>query len=134
VAQNDLIADALTRIRNAVQAGQDRVTLPCSRTLNEIMRILKEEGYITNFRMVQDSGPLTQIRVQLKISSNKKQPTIRSLQRVSRCSNRVYRGYRKLPRVLRGMGFAIVSTPKGIMTDKKAKQLKVGGEILCKVY
>ena len=133
MAQNDLIADALTRIRNAVQAGHERVTLPCSRTVGEIMRILKEEGYISNYRMIQDKPPETLIRVQLKPAS-KRRPVLRHLSRVSSSSLRIYSGYRKIPRVLRGLGVAIVSTPKGIMTDKKAKQLKVGGEILCKVY
>ncbi len=130
---NDLISDALTRVRNAVHAGKDRVNLPCSRVLGEVMRVLKEEGYIINFRKTGDTPATSLIRVRLK-PTIKGRPVIRSMTRVSRSSRRVYTSYRKMPRVLRGMGIAIISTPKGIMTDTKARQLKVGGEVLCKVY
>ncbi|MBI2871541.1 MAG: 30S ribosomal protein S8 [Candidatus Omnitrophica bacterium] len=133
MAQNDILADGLTQVRNAIHAGRERVTIPCSRTLSEVIRVLKEEGYILNYRIVQDHPPQSLIRVQLK-PQDKANPPIQHIARVSKSSRRVYAGYGAIPAVLRGMGISILSTPKGIMTHRKAKQLKVGGEILCKVY
>jgi small subunit ribosomal protein S8 len=129
----DSIADAITRIRNAASAGKERVNLPSSRLMGEVVRVLKEEGYIANFRVAQDARSHSWIRVQLK-KHDKNKPVIHNLARASKSSRRIYRGYKEMPRVLQGLGMAIVSTSKGIMTDRKARQLKVGGEVLCRVY
>ena len=126
----DPIADMLTRIRNASQAKHKRVDLPVSRLKTEIARILKENHFIHDFKILDD-GRHGVLRVYLKYYEDR--PVIRSLKRVSRPGRRIYKGAADLPRVRNGLGLAIVSTSKGVMTDKEAKQEKVGGEVLCYV-
>ncbi len=134
---NDPIADMLTRIRNGVLIGQSAVAMPNSKIKVEIARILKEEGYIESFEVVTVENQLQPtLRVRLKYVGERRQrqAVITGLERVSRPGRRVYTQKQEIPWVLSGMGIAILSTPKGIMTGQRARQLNVGGEILCKVW
>ena len=132
---NDPIADMLTRIRNALMAGQPEVQIPLSKIKLDIARILKDEGYIEGFN-VGDEKPVQMIHVQLKYfgSRRERRPVITTLQRISKPGRRVYRGARELPRVMSGIGIAIVTTPKGVMTDQDSRRQRVGGEVLCYVW
>ncbi len=132
---NDPIADMLTRVRNALLAGKSEVEIPRSNIKVEIARILKNEGYIEDF-VVGDESPVPMIRVKLKYygSRRDRRPVITSLQRISKPGRRVYRSSRDLPRVMSGIGIAIVTTPKGVMTDQEARRQRVGGEVLCYVW
>lgn len=129
---NDPIADMLTRIRNAVKARHDRVDVPGSKILRGIAEILKQEGYIRDYEWIEQ-GPQGLLRIHLKYGPQKTR-VITGLKRISRPGLRVYAGKDELPRVLGGLGIAIISTPKGLMTDKKARQLGLGGEVLCYVW
>lgn len=129
---NDPIADMLTRMRNAIMAHQKTVVIPHSRMKAEIARILKEEGYIKDFEIVNQK-PAPVLRLHLKYTQDK-QPVLTGLKRVSSPGRRVYTGRADIPWVLSGVGIAILSTPKGIMTGQKARRLGVGGEILCYVW
>ena len=124
----DPIADMLTRIRNANNAKHDTVDVPASNMKKSIAQILLEEGYIKNFQLI-DNGTQGVIRVTLKYGAGKEK-VISGLRRVSKPGLRVYAGADELPKVLRGLGIAIVSTSKGVMTDKKAREAHVGGEVL----
>jgi len=128
----DPIADMLTRIRNANAAGHDTVDIPASKMKKSIAQILQDEGYIRSFQLIDDS---TQgiIRVALKYGTGKER-VITGLKRVSRPGLRVYAGAEELPKVLRGLGVAIISTSKGVMTDKAARGGNVGGEVLAFVW
>ncbi|MGN1009172.1 MAG: 30S ribosomal protein S8 [Butyricicoccus sp.] len=128
----DPIADMLTRIRNAAAARHDSVVVPASKMKKSIAQILLDEGYIKNFQIVDD-GTQGIIRIALKYGANR-QKAITGLKRVSKPGLRVYAGAQELPKVLRGLGIAIVSTSKGVMTDKKARELNVGGEVLAFVW
>ena len=128
----DPIADMLTRIRNANSAKHDTVDVPASNMKKAIAQILLEEGYIKNFQLIDD-GTQGVIRVTLKYGPGKEK-VISGLRRVSKPGLRVYAGAEELPKVLRGLGIAIVSTSKGVMTDKKARQAHVGGEVLAFVW
>ena len=128
----DPIADMLTRIRNANNAKHDTVDVPASNMKKSIAQILLEEGYIKNFQLI-DNGTQGVIRVTLKYGAGKEK-VISGLRRVSRPGLRVYAGADELPKVLRGLGIAIVSTSKGVMTDKKAREAHVGGEVLAFVW
>ena len=129
---NDPIADMLTRIRNAQIAKHDTVVIPASNMKKSIAQILLEEGYIKNFQLI-DNGTQGVIRVTLKYGAGKEK-VISGLRRVSKPGLRVYAGADELPKVLRGLGIAIVSTSKGVMTDKKAREAHVGGEVLAFVW
>ncbi|GAB4402176.1 MAG: 30S ribosomal protein S8 [Anaerolineales bacterium] len=129
---NDPIADMLTRVRNAIMAHHKTVSIPHSRMKAEIARILKEEGYIKDFEIVNQK-PAPVLRLHLKYTQDK-QPVLTGLKRVSSPGRRVYTSRADIPWVLSGMGIAILSTPKGIMTGQKARRLGVGGEILCYVW
>lgn len=129
----DPIADYLTRIRNAIMAKHKVVEVPASNLKKEITKILFDKGYVLNYKFLDD-GPQGTIKIALKYDPQTKASAIRSLQRVSRPGLRKYCGYQDMPRVINGLGIAIISTSQGIMTDKEAKQLKVGGEVLCYVY
>ncbi len=135
---NDPIADMLTRIRNGILAGQPQVAMPTSKLKAEIARILKEEGYIEGFEVVDpsDGGVQSTLRVRMKYVGERRQrrPVITGIQRISRPGRRVYTRKQEIPWVLSGLGIAILSTPKGVMTGQRARQLGVGGEILCKVW
>ncbi len=128
----DRIADMLTRIRNAQAAGLEKIELPASKVLEAIAELLKEEGYIAAVKSYNHKG-LRYLRLTLRYD-DEGQPIIREINRVSRSGRRVYAGADELPRVKNGYGVAIVSTSKGIMTDKKARQAHIGGEILCTVF
>jgi small subunit ribosomal protein S8 len=127
----DPIADMLTRIRNASQAKHKRVDLPVSRLKTEIARILKENHFIHDFKILDD-GRHGVLRVYLTYYEDK--PVIRSLRRVSRPGRRVYKGAGEMPRVRNGLGLAIVSTSKGMMSDRQARSQKVGGEVMALVW
>ena len=128
----DPIADMLTRIRNANNAKHDTVDVPASNMKKAIAQILLEEGYIKNFQLIDD-GTQGVIRVTLKYGAGKEK-VISGLRRVSKPGLRVYAGADELPKVLRGLGIAIVSTSKGVMTDKKAREAHVGGEVLAFIW
>lgn len=131
----DPIADYLTRLRNAINAGHRVVEIPSSKMKQEITKILFEQGYILNYKFVQpEDKPYGTIKVALKYDSVDNVSAIKCLKRVSRPGLRQYAGYKNMPRVLNGLGIAILSTSKGIMTNKKAAELKIGGEVLCYVY
>ena len=129
----DPIADFLTRLRNAIQAKHRVVEVPASNLKKDITKILFEKGYILNYKFVED-GPQGTIKIALKYEPETKASAIQSLQRGSRPGMRKYTGYREMPRVINGLGIAIVSTSKGVMTNKEASVEKIGGEVLCYVY
>ena len=130
----DPIADFLTRIRNAVKANHKVVEAPSSKMKKEITKILHEQGYILAYKFGTDERGHETIKIALKYHPQTKLAAIKSLKRVSRPGLRKYAGVADMPRVLNGLGIAIVSTSKGVMTDKKARQENVGGEVLCFVY
>ncbi len=129
----DPIADFLTRIRNAIMAGHRVVEVPASNLKREMTKILFEKGYILNYKFVDDDKQGV-VKIALKYDPQTKTPAIKTLKRVSTPGLRSYAGYRSLPRVLNGLGIAIVSTSRGVMTDKEARAQKIGGEVLCYVY
>ena len=129
----DPIADMLTRIRNAGNAKHESVDIPASKMKKAIAEILLNEGYIKNFQIIEDDTPQGIIRVTLKYLPGKEK-AIQGLRRVSKPGLRVYAGADELPRVLKGLGIAIISTSKGIMTDKEARKANVGGEVLAFVW
>lgn len=129
----DPIADYLTRVRNAIKANHRVVEIPASNLKKEITKVLYEKGYILNYKFVED-GPQGTIKIALKYDPANKVNAVRKLIRVSTPGLRKYVGYREMPRVLNGLGIAILSTSKGVMTDKEAREQKVGGEVLCYIY
>ena len=129
----DPIADYLTRLRNAIQAKHRVVEVPASNLKKDITKILFDQGYILNYKFEED-GPQGSIKIALKYNPQSKVNAIKSLTRVSRPGMRKYTGYREMPRVINGLGIAIISTSKGVMTNKEAAELKIGGEVLCYVY
>ncbi len=128
----DPIADMLTRIRNALQVRKECVDIPSSKLKRRIVEILKNEGYISNYVLIDD-GKQGVLRVYLKYDENN-EPVIKKLIRVSKPGRRVYVSRAKLPRPLSGVGIAIISTSKGIMSDIEARKLGVGGEVICEVW
>jgi small subunit ribosomal protein S8 len=132
---SDPIADMLTRIRNALLAGKSEVGIPKSKIKVEIARILKEEGYIEEY-IVGDETPVPMINIKLKYygARRTRRPVITNLARISKPGRRIYRGRTELPRVLSGTGIAIMTTPKGVMTAAQARKERVGGEVLCYVW
>jgi small subunit ribosomal protein S8 len=129
----DPIADYLTRIRNAIRAKHRVVEIPASNIKKEMTKVLYDKGYIQNYKF-DEVGPQGTIKIALKYNPVTKQPAIVDLQRISKPGLRQYRGHEELPRVLNGLGIAILSTSKGVMSDKEARTLNVGGEVLCYVY
>ncbi len=129
----DPIADFLTRIRNAISAGHKVVEIPASNLKKDITKILFEKGYILSYKFEDDSAQ-GNIKIALKYHPRSKMSAIKSLERISRPGLRKYASVEELPRVLNGLGVAILSTSQGVMTDKEARTLKVGGEVLCYVY
>ena len=124
---NDPISDMLSRVKNAINAGHDRVEFPASKIKASICKVLKEEGYIRGFKVISKDG-FVSIKVLLK------EDAIVGLRRYSKPGLRQYRGYDNMPRVLSGLGTAIVSTSKGVISSRDARKLKVGGEVLCSVW
>ena len=129
----DPIADFLTRLRNAIQAKHRVVEVPASNLKKDITKILFDQGYILNYKFEED-GPQGTIKIALKYNPQTKVNAIKCLTRVSKPGMRKYTGYRVMPRVINGLGVAIISTSKGVMTNKAAADLKIGGEVLCYVY
>lgn len=129
----DPIADYLTRLRNAIKASHRIVEIPASNIKKEITKVLHDKGYIQNYKFEQD-GPQGTIKIALKYNPASKQNAIVSLERVSKPYLRKYVKHDELPRVINGLGIAIVSTSKGVMTDKEARTEGIGGEVLCYVY
>ena len=129
----DPIADYLTRLRNAISANHRVVEVPASNLKKEITKILFEKGYIMNYKFIEE-GPQGSIKIALKYDPVNKVNAIKSLIRVSTPGLRLYVGYKDMPRVLNGLGIAILSTSRGVMTDKEASAQKVGGEVLCYIY
>ncbi len=130
MSMSDPIADMLTRIRNAQAVAKTSVKMPSSKLKKAIAQVLKDEGYIDDFA-VHDNGGKPELEVTLKYHAG--QPVIERIERVSRPGLRVYKGSNAIPQVMNGLGVAIVTTPKGVMTDRKARQTGVGGEVLCYV-
>ncbi len=124
----DPIADMLTRIRNAIQAGHDKVEFPASKLKANVCKVMKEEGYIRSFKIVAKAANDIRIKVALKEDS------IVGLQRVSKPGLRQYRGYSEIPRVISGLGTSILSTSKGVISDREARKQKVGGEVICNIW
>ena len=134
---SDPIADLLTRIRNGVMAGKPQVAMPNSKLKVSVAGILKEEGYIEDFEVVDGETPAHKVlRVRLKYVGERRtrRPVITGIERISRPGRRVYAKNNQIPWVLSGMGVAIISTPKGMMTGRRARQVGVGGEVVCKVW
>ena len=129
----DPIADYLTRVRNAIRAGHRVVEIPASNIKKEITKILFDQGYILNYKFEDGENPQGIIKIALKYDGDNVS-AIKNLHRVSRPGLRQYAGYKDMPRVLNGLGIAIVSTSQGVMTNKEAKNRKIGGEVLCFVY
>jgi small subunit ribosomal protein S8 len=126
MSMTDPIADMLTRIRNALMAGKEKVDVPASALKEDIARILRDEGYIINYRMIEDTKQGV-IRITLKYGDQ-------NLKRISKPGRRVYVGAREVPRVLNGLGIAILSTSRGVLTDRESKVHNVGGEVLCYIW
>ena len=129
----DPIADYLTRLRNAIQANHRVVEIPASNLKKEITKILFDQGYILNYKFDDETAQGT-IKIALKYNPQTKVNAIKCLTRVSKPGMRKYTGYKDMPRVINGLGIAIISTSKGVMTDKEASALKIGGEVLCYIY
>ena len=129
----DPIADYLTRVRNAIKAQHRVVEVPASNLKKEITKIPFEKGYILNYKIVEE-GVQGTIKIALKYDPVNKVNAIKKLERISTPGLRRYTGYKDMPRVLNGLGIAILSTSKGVMTDKEARELKIGGEVLCYIY
>ena len=134
MSMTDPIADMLTRIRNGITSHHERVEMPSSKLKVEVAQILKSEGFISNYKVVQEDGkPQASLRVYLKYSEDG-EPVIHGIERISRPGRRVYRGKEEIPQVLGGLGLAIVSTSKGVLSGAEAARTGVGGEVLCQVW
>ncbi len=129
----DPIADMLTRVRNGNSANKDSVSMPSSKKLVEIARIMKEEGYIADYR-VEDTEPQKTLTIDLKYGKTKREKVIRGIRRISKPGLRIYAGKDNLPRVLGGLGTAIISTSKGVMADRDARKAGVGGEVIAYIW
>jgi small subunit ribosomal protein S8 len=132
MSMTDPVSDLLTRIRNAASVRHDRTDVPASKMKLEIAKILKQEGYIRTFKMIEE-GPQGTIRIYLKYADDG-EPVIHGLRRVSKPGRRVYRGVNELPKVRNGLGVAVISTNRGVVTDEQARGLQVGGEVLCEIW
>jgi small subunit ribosomal protein S8 len=135
MTMTDPIADMLTRVRNAIMAGHSYVVVPGSKMKLAIARIMKDEGFIENYDLTKDR-PQPMIRIWLKYSGDRKdrRSAITGLKRISKPGRRVYKGKQEIPWVLSGMGIAVLSTSRGVMTGKKARRLGIGGEVLCHIW
>jgi small subunit ribosomal protein S8 len=134
MSMTDPIADMLTRIRNGITSHHERVEMPTSKLKVEVAKILKSEGFISNYKVLEADGkPQSTLRVYLKYSDDG-EPVIHGIERISRPGRRVYRGKEEIPQVLGGLGLAIVSTSKGVLSGQEAARTGVGGEVLCQVW
>jgi small subunit ribosomal protein S8 len=132
MSMTDSLADMLTRVRNAQRAGHDRAEVPASKLKMGVAKVLKKEGYIKNYKLIQDKKQ-GMLRIYLKYDDGN-EPVIRGLKRISKPGRRVYSGYDNIPPVLGGFGVVVISTSKGIITDREARAQKMGGEVLCQVW
>ena len=132
MTMTDPIADLLTRIRNANQNGFAKLEVPSSTFKVEIVRVLKEEGYIKDYRVLKDTGRAV-IKISLKYA-DKEERVIKTIKKISKPSRRVYVGKDEIPKVMNGLGVSIISTPKGVMSDKQARRAGVDGEVICTVW
>ncbi len=132
MTMTDPIADMLTRIRNGIMASYDKVEVPCSKTKINIVKVLKFEGYIRNYKTIKDDIQGI-IVIYLKYNEDKS-PVIRGLKRMSKPSCRIYSRHKKIPKVLNGLGVNVISTSKGVMTDREARKMEIGGEIICSIW
>jgi small subunit ribosomal protein S8 len=132
MSMTDPISDMLTRIRNATTVRHDRTDVPASKMKLEIAKILKQEGFIRTFKMLEE-GPQGLIRIYLKYAEDG-EPAIHGVHRVSKPGRRVYRAVEDLPKVRAGLGVAVISTNRGVVTDEQARSLRVGGEVLCEIW
>jgi small subunit ribosomal protein S8 len=132
MTMTDPIADLLTRIRNANQNGFAKLEVPSSTFKVEIVRVLKEEGYIKDYRVLKDTGRAV-IKISLKYA-DKEERVIKTIKKISKPSRRVYVGKDEIPKVMNGLGVSIISTPKGVMSDRQARRAGVGGEVICTVW
>ena len=132
MSMSDPLGDMLTRIRNGQNARKSVVSSPASRFRSNVLEVLKREGYIRNYSSVDIRAGLKELQIELKYHEG--QPVISEIKRVSRPGRRVYFGLRDLPRVYNGLGIAILSTPRGVLSDNEARTAKVGGEVLCHVF
>ena len=132
MSMTDPVSDLLTRIRNATSVRHDRMDVPASKMKLEIAKILKQEGYIRTFKTIEE-GPQGIIRIYLKYADDG-EPVIHGLRRISKPGRRVYRGVDELPKVRNGLGVAVISTNRGVVTDEQARGLQVGGEVLCEIW
>jgi len=133
VVTGDPITDLLNRLRNGMRAGHERVDIPASRLKEDLLKVLLEEGYIGGYRRVEETGRRPLLRISLKYD-HEGEPIVNGLERVSRPGRRVYRTAKEIPEVLGGLGVSIVSTSKGITSGQKAREARLGGEILCQVW
>jgi small subunit ribosomal protein S8 len=129
---NDPLGDMLTRIRNAQQRRRPKVSTPASNLRVRVLDVLQEEGYIRGYTRIDHRAGVSELEIELKYANG--QPAIREIKRISKPGRRVYSAMRDLPSVANGLGVAILSTPKGVMTDTRAREEKVGGEVLCSVF
>ena len=132
MSMSDPLGDMLTRIRNGQSARKSVVSSPASRFRTNVLEVLKREGYIRNFSSVESEAGFKELKIELKYHEG--QPVISEIKRVSRPGRRVYFGIRDLPRVYNGLGIAILSTPRGVLSDNEARTANVGGEVLCHVF
>lgn len=132
MSMTDPVSDMLTRIRNATMVRHDRADVPASKMKLEIAKILKQEGFIRTFKLLEE-GPQGTLRLYLKYADDG-EPAIHGLRRISKPGLRIYRGVRELPRVRNGLGVAVISTNRGVLTDEQARSLQVGGEVLCELW
>ena len=133
MSMNDPLADMLTRIRNANMVNFSKVDMPFSNMKGQIARLLKEEGYITDYQVIEEKGPQNTLQIDLKYDQSGKQ-VITGLKRVSKPGRRIYARHNEIPKVMTGLGVSIVSTSKGMLTDNQARAQKVGGEIICDIW
>jgi small subunit ribosomal protein S8 len=132
MVMTDPVADLLTRIRNAMRAGHEKADAPHSKIKEEIVKILKDEGFITNYRVIEDK-PAAILRVYMKYGPDKTS-VLRRIERISRPGRRVYAGKDEVPRVISGMGVAVISTSQGILTDRECRRRGIGGEVLLRAW
>jgi small subunit ribosomal protein S8 len=132
MAMTDPISDMMTRIRNATTVRHDRTDVPASKMKLELAKILKQEGYIRTFKLLEE-GPQGVLRIYLKYADDG-EPVIHGMKRISKPGRRVYRGVADLPKVRAGLGVAVISTNRGVITDEQARSLSVGGEVLCEIW
>ena len=132
MAMSDPLGDMLTRIRNGQMANKSDIHAPASKLRANVLEVLRREGYIRGFETVELGGGRSELRIELKYHNG--EPVIRELRRVSKPGRRIYKGVKDLPSVYNGLGIAIVSTPRGVLSDAEAREARVGGEVLCTVF